>query len=82
MVHCLFLMFRITNIFSSDTVIDSILHINTTPHEYGHYLCKASNAMGTDQVAFKFHGKYCFCIIINIVFHTYILQIYNIILLT
>jgi len=54
-------MFRITNIASSETVIDSKLRIHLIEkQQYGDYICKAFNILGTDEVTINIHRKYWF----------------------
>jgi len=52
------LLFRITNLASSVEVTDSVLHINNiTKYQFGKYFCKATNNLGTAEVAITLNGK-------------------------
>jgi len=54
-------MFRISDFATNDNYTDSFLLIMKINYDlYGEYICKASNYLGTAEIAITVYGKYCF----------------------
>jgi len=61
LLYCIFYMFRITTVASSESVINSTLRTYIIEkHINGMYICKASNILGTKEAVIIIHGKYWF----------------------
>lgn len=64
MINCnsilydIFLMFRISHFASGDEFTDTTIRVITIEkRQYGDYICKASNVLGTAEVTVNLYGK-------------------------
>lgn len=56
-----YLIFRISHFATTDEITDSTIRIITIENrQYGDYVCKASNVLGTTEVTVTLYSKYRF----------------------
>lgn len=52
-------MFRISDSYTDHDITYSVVNFNIIEtDQYGDYICRASNSMGTDEASVNVYGKY------------------------